>query len=352
MRKHLASLDGLRGVAAIAVALKHFQNLSGMHLHVQQAAMAVDLFFVLSGYVISRAYEGRLESGLSVARYMGMRIARLYPAIFGALVIALALRFAFHGLIVPEMGLQFLLLPVIFGPTLFGGELFPLDGPQWSLFWELTINAVHAAVFRWLTIPRIIAILAVSAAGLAIACAQWGWLDVGWTRRTAWCAAPRATYGFFMGVLIYRLQQRGVTAPKLPYLLIVGALCLAMIRWTSVIDDFWISDMLLAMVVLPAIVAFGVVAEVPRALARPAIWLGAISYPLYAVHVPLLRAVRWQLLDHPIAPGPERTAIWCVALLAVIGLAAAYERYYDAPIRAFLAQRRARRAKLELAPAG
>jgi peptidoglycan/LPS O-acetylase OafA/YrhL len=339
-------------VAAIAVALKHLQNLSGLHLHVQQAAMAVDLFFVLSGYVISRSYEARLADGLSVGSYMGLRILRLYPAIFGALVIALALRLAFHGLVVPQMAMQFVLLPVIFGPAMFGGELFPLDGPQWSLFWELTINGVHAAIFRWLTIPRIIAILAVSAAGLAIAVAQWGWLDVGWTRRTAWCAAPRATYGFFMGVLIFRLQQRGVTAPKLPYLLIVGALCVAMIRWTDVIDDFWISDMLLAMVVLPAIVAFGVVAEVPRVLAKPAIWLGAISYPLYAVHVPLLRGVRWWLLDHPVAVGPERTVIWIVALAAVIGAAAAYEKYYDAPIRGFLAQRRARRAKLQLAPAG
>ena len=353
MRKHLASLDGLRGVAALAVAAKHFQNLSGFHLHVQQAAMAVDLFFVLSGYVIARAYEQRLTGELSVSRYMIMRVQRLYPAIFGALVLALLLRLAFHGPIVPQMAMQFVLLPVILGPALFGGELFPLDGPQWSLFWELIVNGVHASVFRWLTIPRIVAILVISAIGLLAACAQWGWLDVGWTRRTLWCAAPRATYGFFMGVLIYRLNQRGWSAPKVPYLAIVGALALCMVRWSSDPNVFWISDLALTLVVLPGLVALATASEVPALLVRPAIWLGAISYPLYAVHVPLLRGFRWLLMAHPPLPLPERIAAWAFAVVATIAFAGLYERYYDAPIRAFLARRRARVAgsKLQLAPA-
>ena len=78
MRKHLASLDGLRGVAALAVAAKHFQNFSRINLHAQQASVAVDLFFVLSGYVIARAYEARLAEGLSWRSYMCLRLARLY----------------------------------------------------------------------------------------------------------------------------------------------------------------------------------------------------------------------------------------------------------------------------------
>ena len=91
MRKHLASLDGLRGVAALAVVAKHFQNLSRINLHAQQASAAVDLFFVLSGYVIARAYEARLADGLSWRDYMGLRLTRLYPAIFGALVISVCI---------------------------------------------------------------------------------------------------------------------------------------------------------------------------------------------------------------------------------------------------------------------
>jgi peptidoglycan/LPS O-acetylase OafA/YrhL len=342
VRKHLASLDGLRGVAALAVVGKHFQNLSHINLHLQQAAVAVDLFFVLSGFVLAQAYEQRLTEGLAWRSYMGMRLARLYPAIFGALVIAVAFRALAGGSFFWQLGFQFLLLPVLFGPILYGGDIFPLDGPQWSLFWELCVNGLHGAIFKWLTPVRLGLIMAIAVLGLAAACAQWGWLDVGWTRRTFWCGLPRVIYGFFAGVLIYRLQQRGWKLPRVPYwaiLLILGA---CMIRWFPHVRLYWLRDFVLVVFILPTIVGFAVNAEAQGRWMKPFVWLGAISYPLYTLHVPLLRGFRWLTIAFPPLNRTEEIVGWWIVLAGVIAFAALFERYYDAPMRTYFARRRGR----------
>jgi peptidoglycan/LPS O-acetylase OafA/YrhL len=347
VRRHLASLDGLRGVAALAVVAKHFQNLSRINLHAQQASTAVDLFFVLSGYVIARAYEARLADGLPWRAYMGLRLQRLYPAIFGALVISVCIWLAAGGPAYPQLLLQFALLPVVVGPVIFAGDLFPLDGPQWSLFWELVVNGLHAAAFRWLTPRRIALIMAAALVGLVLACRHFGWLDVGWTRRSFWCALPRAIWGFGAGLLIFRFNQKGWRLPAVPYWILVLALIACMIRWFPSAKLYWARDLLLVVVILPTIVAFAVHSPVPKRLVGPATWLGAISYPLYTLHVPLLRGFRWLLMSSPPVPLGERHLLWWVALAAVIGAAALYEHFYDAPIRTALANRRARSARAE-----
>ncbi len=344
MRKHLASLDGLRGVAALAVALKHFQNLSHINLHLQQAAVAVDLFFVLSGFVIAQAYEHRLAAGLRWGEYMRIRLARLYPAILGGLVIALILRFAFGGPYIWSFTFQFALLPVLVGPMLYGGDIFPLDGPQWSLFWEVVANGLHAAVFRWLTPRRLAWIMAIAAIGLAWAAWAWGWLDVGWTRRTFWCGLPRVIYGFSAGVLIFRLKARGWSAPKVPYPLLLLVLALCMFRWAPSIRLYWARDLILVIVILPLIVAFAVSAEAKGRWMKPVLWLGAISYPLYTLHVPLLRGYRWLLMEHPPITPLEGKIGWVLAFGGTLAFAHLFERAYDAPIRAWLAGRRNRSA--------
>lgn len=341
MRKHLASLDGLRGVAALAVMAKHFQNLSHINLHFQQAAVAVDLFFVLSGFVIARAYEARLAKGLTWRAYMGLRLARLYPAIAGALVISGIIWIVAGGPLAPQLLMQFLLLPVVLGPVLNGGNLFPLDWPQWSLFWELVVNGLHAAVWRWLTPARIAVIMAVALVGLIFACTRFGWLDVGWTRRSLWFAAPRAIWGFFAGVLIFRLHERGWRAPPVPYALLLAVLVVCMIRWFPSARLYWARDLLLVVVILPAIVAFAVSSPLPDKWVRPATWLGAISYPLYTLHVPLLRGFRWLLIASPPLPIWERQVLWWGVFAGVIAIAALFEHFYDAPIRAWFARRRA-----------
>jgi peptidoglycan/LPS O-acetylase OafA/YrhL len=151
-------------------------------------------------------------------------------------------------------------------------------------------------------------------------------------------------WGFFAGVLIFRLHHRGWRLPKAPYWLLVAVLVACMIRWAPSVRLYWARDLLLIVVVLPAIVAFAVNSPVPERLVGPAVWLGEISYPLYALHVPLLRGFRWLLMASPPLPIWERRVLWWTVFVGVILTAALYERYYDTPIRAWLGRRRARTA--------
>ncbi len=337
MRKHFASLDGLRGIAALAVVGSHFENLSGFDLHLQQSGVAVDFFFVLSGFVIAQAYEARLIADMTWRRYMSLRLARLYPAIFGGVLAGLIVAAAAGEPLSVWLGLQFLLLPVLQGAAVHGGELFPLNGPQWSLFWELAINAVHAAAVRWLTTPVLIAVVALAAGALVWTSLHFGSLDVGWSRTNVWGAVPRVIYSFGVGLLIFRAHARGFTAPKIPYGVIAIALIACMFRVVPALGGFAIRDLAVVLVVLPALVVLAIASPLSTRAERSAKWLGALSYPLYTIHVPLLRGFN---IVVDALPDAWQAAAWWVSLILTLGLAVLFERYYDAPIRRWISNGR------------
>jgi peptidoglycan/LPS O-acetylase OafA/YrhL len=73
----IALLDGLRGLCALLIVFFHFHMVGdGLHNH---AYLAVDVYFLLSGFVVASAYEARLKSGAGVGWFFGVRMARLYP---------------------------------------------------------------------------------------------------------------------------------------------------------------------------------------------------------------------------------------------------------------------------------
>ena len=342
MRRHFPSLDGLRGVAALAVVGSHFENLSGFDLSLRQAGVAVDFFFVLSGFVIGQAYEARLLSGLSWRGYMALRLGRLYPAIFGGVLAGLAVTALAGEPLSVWLGLQFLLLPVLQGAPVHGGELYPLNGPQWSLFWELAINAVHAAVVRWLTTPVLIAIIAVAAGSLVWTSFHFGSLDVGWSRTNGWGALPRVMFSFSVGLLIFRIYAKraaaGLSWPGLPYPLIVLMLSACMFRAFPSLGGFAIRDLVVVVILLPALVILAIGAPLSARWERIATFLGALSYPVYAIHVPLLRAFN-VAIDNAPDDWPQ-APLWWASLAATLILATLFERLYDRPIRQWLAARR------------
>jgi peptidoglycan/LPS O-acetylase OafA/YrhL len=332
-KTYLPGLDGLRGVAALAVAGSHFENLSGISLHLQHSGAAVDFFFVLSGFVIGQAYEDRLAAGLSWRTYMGLRLERLYPAILGGLLIGVIVALAAGEAVVPAIGLQALLLPVFVGPVLHGGELFPLNGPQWSLFLELSANALHAAARRWLTTSGLMAIVGLAAAALVFASFRFGGLDVGWSRATFWGGPPRVIYGFGVGLLIWRWRAGGVRLPRLHYGLIAAVLALCLVRPFPEAGLYDVTDLALVLLVMPALVALATEAPPPLAWEKTTLWLGALSYPLYAVHAPLLRACE-AVLDRQ---SDQVASIgWVFTLPIVVALAVLFERMVDSPARRWL----------------
>ena len=163
-KERFVVLDGMRGVAALAVIIDHVAS-PLMQTLIPGRYLAVDFFFVLSGFVLAHVYltrlaEGRMSPG-AFLRVRAIRFAPLYLAAF-ALGAALALLYALRGW--HEHTLPHVATSALFGvfmlPTppplsIWPDAPFPLNGPTWSLFFELAVNAVFALVaLRWLTPPK------------------------------------------------------------------------------------------------------------------------------------------------------------------------------------------------------
>lgn len=293
------TLDGLRGVAAVLVVAWHYASYIAP-LRVQSGYLAVDLFFVMSGFVLAHAYGERLRGGMGAGRFMLVRLIRLYPLyLLGTLIAALipiagllfqvSEQWSWPGLLlalVPAL----LMLPrppiAITGAELnarLPDALHPLNPPAWSLFYELAVNLAFAATLRIrhrLFLPLVIG---ASAIGLAAAILLHGSANAGWRWDEWWMATIRVSFSFFTGVFFYRAHAGG-TLPRLkcPPLLALGAaallICLGVPpEWRAAYDLFSIA------LALPLVVWLCVCNEPKRGLRLYSV-LGLISYPLYITH--------------------------------------------------------------------
>jgi peptidoglycan/LPS O-acetylase OafA/YrhL len=288
----LSTLNGIRGLAAAAVVAWHEVVLPGPSFHPGSGYLAVDLFFVLSGFVLARANDPRFAAGLGPRRFMLARLVRLYPlylcglllSSFGLLASAVMRAHTNWSPAEFAVALGFALL-FIPAPPMHTTAVFPLNNPAWSLFFELVANFASAIAWKRLTMSVLAGILAVAAVALAAIGTADGSLDLGSHWPTLLGGFPRVAYGFFMGVLLSRIgppprvQRIG---PWVPVLAAAGVLSVGPGAWRTTYD------LVCVLVVLPAIVWAGAWTE-PRGVTRRLFeGLGAASYPMYAVHVPLL----------------------------------------------------------------
>ena len=305
-KTHYAALDALRGLAAVSILLFHLGQWQGQGWLAANSWLAVDFFFCLSGYVLSVAYGKKIDAGLSPLRFMTIRLTRLMPAIaIGTIISAayLVVRIAFlHDPIsVADLaiafGLGMLCLPYFAASQPIGGpQVFPLNGPQYTLFLELVVNLV------WVVLARRVAGLSVSST-IAIVCYVLvaifgiGGDDVG----TFWKGFPRVIGAYYAGVAVYQAQMRSLlpTGPRLaalfiPLLVLSAALFYFPVRAATPVIDLW------AFVVPPLLVASGSQIELKGATRQVALVLGELSYPLYALHYPIfvwINAIYQQLLQ-------------------------------------------------------
>jgi peptidoglycan/LPS O-acetylase OafA/YrhL len=305
------ALDALRGVAAFAVLFYHLRTLEGAdgaHASLPAFAsgyLAVDLFFLLSGFVISHAYDQRLHDGLSLRRFMIARFVRLQPTIAIATLLGFAVALSQRlsgaadaaGLfaIATSFAANLLMLPNVLVPW----GIFLLNPPAWSLFYELVANAVYAAgirktrvrlkgakasstVDRWLLLACLGGL-----AGLSASLALGGSLDRGVVLADAPVALSRITFSFALGALLSRHRQRWL--PRLPHLpvplLLLACLCPLAAEFDGTPRATY--DLAFAAVLSPALVMLTAAARPSGRLAAASSWLGMISYPLYAVHAPV-----------------------------------------------------------------
>ena len=203
-KPHYALLDGLRGVAALLVVWYHvFEGFSfaGNTIieHINHGYLAVDFFFILSGFVISYAYDDRWAKGFTMKQFFVRRLIRLHPmvimgALIGTVTFCLQGCVQWDGTHVATSAIMWaLLMAICFLPAYPGapyevrgnGEMFPLNGPAWSLFFEYIGNICYALFIRRLSNKALGWLTLLLGAGLAsfalFDLVGYGMLGVGWT---------------------------------------------------------------------------------------------------------------------------------------------------------------------------
>ncbi len=336
------TLDGLRGVAALVIVWFHLGFL-GWVPQPRFGYLAVDLFFLLSGFVLAHGYESRFRAGLGAGGFMLRRAIRLFPLYWAGLVLGAVVNRAWllghplrAGLI---LAANAALLPTPFGDGVPPG-LFPLDPPVWSLFLEFWVaNWLYAAAWRWLTPRRLAGLVAVGAAGLVATQVLAGDLDKGVQWSAMGFGLARVITSFFAGVLLARWFAARPPRLVLPgwALLLVLVAALALPLGGGFGARLW--ELACVGAVFPALIYWGASAR-ERApwVGR---WLGDASYAVYVVHFMLIPVAAPVLLGWGLGVGWGAAAGFMAALCSVGGLLA---WGFDAPVRLALGRGLARRA--------
>jgi peptidoglycan/LPS O-acetylase OafA/YrhL len=284
----LSALDGLRGLAALNVVALHVSGGAWP----ASGGLAVDLFFMLSGFVLAAVYEPRLRTGLTAGAFCAARLARLWPVYLAGVGAGLAVYLPAGGAAALAGAANAVFVR---GP-------FWVDGPLWSLALEIAVNVAFAAGLWRLSDTGLAILASASAAVLALAWPQLGSLDFGWQAGGPGRALgyARVFYGFPLGWLIWRRRQD------------IARLCTArasLIAAAGAAASFFVPASAAQLIALFALYPLAVAAlalgpQPQGTLGRVALIAGALSYPLYALHAPvviLARSAGAPLLALPLA---------------------------------------------------
>lgn len=308
-KPHYPILDGFRGVAALTVVWFHiFEAFATSHLDqiINHGYLAVDFFFILSGFVIGYAYDDRWGK-MSVKEFFKRRIIRLQPlVVIGALIGAAV--FYTQGCSVWDVSkislatllmatiMNALMIPATTGAEIRGvGEMYPLNGPTWSLFFEYIGNILYALFIRKLATRPLAALVVIAGIGLT-AFAIWGPygdLCVGYslTGDNFLGGSLRLLFSFSAGLLMSRVFKPG----RVKGAFWIGSIVLIAISAIPRIggsENMWMNglyDSLSVIVIFPLLVYIGASGKIygnfTTSLCK---FLGDISYPLYMVHYPFI----------------------------------------------------------------
>ncbi len=333
------TLDAMRGIAALLVLTRHFPDPT-LPDAFRGSYLAVDMFFVLSGFVLSHAYGWDLASRTGGPAFLLKRVIRLYPlymlgtvaAVLGYLLMWMTGGAWGRMRMAVSLAGALCMLPL---PTRFGfnmGVAFPLNQPAWSLFWELAANFLFA-LFNW-TVPRLLAVVAVGAVLLALVFHYYGKVDAGADWSDFAGGGGRVVYSFFVGVLLYRFQPKWNW--RLPAPLLLAVLPLSFLLPVS-----W--DLVIVLIFFPLLVFLGSMTEPGPRLERAFKLLGDISYPVYALHFAVVVAMT---LAYRQATGQELATAGVMGTLAGMGITAVLGYFaatrFDPPARKWMTEAVAR----------
>lgn len=345
-KQHFEVLDGLRGIAALSVVLFHFCEFIYPKYPdslVGHGYLAVDFFFCLSGFVISYAYDDRMAK-MGMKQFFLNRIIRLHPmVVFGVILGLLAYLFdPFGGTpfsigvapVVITFFLSLFLIPGYALPDRFD-NLFALNAPAWSLFWEYIANIFYA-LFLW-RIKKGLLILLVVFAGITLFYVAFksGTLSGGWGYSTFWDGTARISYSFLAGILVRRLDLRF----KNPF----GFISLSVLLIAAFAFPYfklnWLAEALVVLFIFPLFIIIGSGVQVSGLTKAVCNFSGRLSYPLYMTHYSGI----WAFGFYYAAYKPQGWPLfWIVAISMVVMVVVAWlvMRFFDEPVRAWLTNRK------------
>jgi len=345
-KKHFEILDGLRGVAALGVVIFHFMEWvypDASKNFIGHGFLAVDFFFCLSGFVIGYAYDDRMEK-MGLWGFFKARLIRLHPLVVMGAVLGL-LGFLLDPFTDAASTYSWGKIMLLFISTLFlvpmpamedrYFNLFGLNAPAWSLFWEYIANIVYALLLSRINRPLLVILTLLAACLLCSVAYKAGNLVGGWSGPTFWDGGARVLYSFLVGLLIYRANL--IINNRVGFIglavLLLAALMMPAVTWN------WLAELLVVLLYFPLLVAMGAGAQLTPGLRKLCIFSGKISYPLYMTHYVFI----WFFGHYYTNTKPSTSQLLLIVPIATILLllfAWLVMIVYDIPVRKYLSAKR------------
>ena len=366
-KAHYDLLDGLRGVAALMVIWYHvfegfaFASNSAIET-LNHGYLAVDFFFILSGFVIGYAYDDRWGKSLTMKDFFKRRLIRLHPmvvlgAVLGAITFCIQGSVQWDGTHVAiSMVMLSLLCTIFFIPAMPGagyevrgnGEMFPLNGPCWSLFFEYIGNILYALFIRRLSnkaLTVMVVLLGVALTLFAIFdVSTYGNIGVGWTLDGVnfLGGSLRMLFPFSLGMLLSRnfkpVKVKG--AFWICTLALIALFSVPYLEGAEPVCTNGVYEAFCIVVAFPILVWLGASGSTTdKQSTQICKFLGDISYPIYVIHYPLMYLFyAWLIKNQLYTLGETWQVALCVYALCIV-LAYLSLKFYDEPLRKYLAKR-------------
>lgn len=366
-KPHYELLDGLRGVAALMVIWYHiyegFAFASGGAIETfNHGYLAVDFFFILSGFVIGYAYDDRWKKSLTIKEFFKRRLIRLHPMVVLGAVLG-TISFCIQGSVqwdgthvATSMVMLSLLCAMFFIPAIPGvgyevrgnGEMFPLNGPCWSLFFEYIGNILYAIFIRRLSnkaLAVLVALLGVALVSFAaFNVSGYGNIGMGWTLDGVnfLGGSLRMLFPFSMGMLLSRnfkpVRVKG--AFWICSAVLIALFAVPFVEGTQPVCLNGLYEMFCVVIVFPVLVWLGASGNTTDKNSTAVCkFLGDLSFPVYVIHYPIMYLFYSWLIEKKLYTLSET---WPVALLLFFGnilLAYLCLKWYDEPLRKWLSRR-------------
>ena len=375
-KPHYEILDGLRGAAALMVVWYHvfegfaFAQGTGIETF-NHGHLGVDFFFMLSGFVISYAYDDRWQAPagkrLTLGNFFKRRLIRLHPMIIIGALIGMT-TFLIQGGVRwdgAETPIQWVMVALLMGMLLLpaypgagydvrgNGEMYSLNGPSWSLFFEYLGNIMYALFIRRLPNKALACLVAISGV-------LWAWfaignvsgydmLGVGWTLEgnNFLGGLLRMTFPFTLGMLIAR-NFKPVRVPGIFWISIAVLFALFSVPYIpadlcscaegiSLNSTYELACIVLVFPLIVWLAASGnMTGQVSHKVCK---FLGDLSYPLYIVHYPVMYLFYSWLIKNKFYTLAETWQVVILVFAINITLAYACLKLWDEPVRRWLTKR-------------